>query len=129
MSERKINRRPLRKSAVGDRRERIVLYERGIANPVFGSSAPREKDISSVTTWAKVVTVKPRKDFDNVNPERDQATHRFNIRYRPDITSETRIRWRGNNYDILDIDNHEERNMELELYAVIEGDKDKGANQ
>lgn len=130
MSIRQVSRRPLKKRSIGDRRELITLYERRVSGPSFSNAAPRIKDVTLLETWADVRTIMSYKSFDQTNPQADteRATHVFNIRYRESVTSETRIRWRDENYEILNIEDPEERREQLNLYAIIEGSITKKVN-
>lgn len=130
MATRRINRRPLRQAPIGDRRERIKIHVRALAAPVFDSVDFREAYDAGIDTWAKVETVDAsgRNDFDQVSLAAG-ATHRFNIRYRPNVTSENIVGYKNEYYQILTIDNPENRNLSLILHCIVKGDDTVEANQ
>lgn len=132
MSTRIIAKRPLRKSAIGDRRERIIIHVRSITAPVFESASFREAYDAGIETWAKVESVAlvggGRRQFDSVQMA-EGATHLFDIRYRPNVTSENIIGYRSEYYEILKVDDPEERHISLILHARIKGDDTLEVNQ
>lgn len=130
MATRRINRRPLRQSPIGDRRDRITIHVRALTSPVFDSADFREAYDVGIDTWAKVETVDAsgRNDFDEVSLAVG-ATHRFDVRYRPNVTSENIIGYRDEYYQILRIDNPENRNLSLILHCIVKGDDTSEANQ
>ena len=109
-------------------RERISLEERSITAPVADSASFTEGYTQIVETWAKVETQFSGRDFDNVDLDKD-PTHKFTIRYRDTVTSETRIRYRDVLYRIMKIDNLEMRQEYLILFAAIDGLDTLEANQ
>lgn len=133
MSERKVRRRKLTKLSVGDMRERVSLKERSITPPDFNSASFTENYIQIAEVWAVVET----KDFSSsgqvlfaeVNDPDARPSHRISIRYRDDITSETRISWRDELYEILPVTNFEERNGYLMLDCKLMGSDTREANQ
>lgn len=134
MPSRKVERRPLRKSAVGDMRDRINLLTKGLQPPVFGGSTAPQDFTLIAEVWAKVVTRSPGLNtFTDVNVASQsrlaQATHIFTIRYRSDVTTEAVIAYQGNYFEILNDDDTETRNEYLILHAKLLGDKTLEANQ
>lgn len=136
MSKLKVDRRPLRKTPVGDMRERILIRQRDVGTPDFDNPAKYKEDYKTIASvWAKVVTnISGKKIFDGVNESTGggivlSSTHVFTIRYREGVTSEHRVDFKGNNYDIQRVVNPEERNIELQLYCKLLGDRELEANQ
>jgi head-tail adaptor len=131
MATRKVKKRPLQKSPVGDMRDRIGLYTRNIAAPVFNSAVFTEAYTLLFERWAKVVTVeRGRIIFGDVDTgPQEQPSHIFTIRYESSVTKETRILWRSEYYEILKIVDPEGRRQYLNLHAKIEGDSSLTANQ
>lgn len=124
--------------ALGDMRERITLHIRDITAPKFGTAKPTEAYDTGTKVWASVKTFDligaGQKLFDGVDPE-NQPSHLFVMRWREflddcitPITSEIRIRWRGDAYEIKKTINPEERNEYWELFAKLLGDQTKEAN-
>jgi SPP1 family predicted phage head-tail adaptor len=128
MAKRDTRQRRLRKHSTGDMRIRIKLKTRTLKPPVFGSASHSEA-FESISVWAKVETVSMgRRDFDNVNIE-ERPTHLFTIRFREDVTAETFVEYRGENYDVLNTVDPEERQQYLELQCKVKGDKTLEANK
>jgi len=128
MASRNIQSRKLRKISVGDMRECISLEERTMTAPVFGSASFTERYVSIDEVWSKIETSFNNRIFDGVALD-EVPSHKFTIRWRDDVTSETRIRYSDVLYRIVKTDNYEMRDEYLELYALIDGDDDKEANQ
>lgn len=128
MAKRKTQQRRLSKHLTGDMRARVKLKTRTLKPPAFGEAAHSEEFVS-ISVWAKVETERNgRKTFDDVNVE-DQPTHFFTIRYREDVTAETFIEYRNENYDIVKTVDPEERHEYLELHCKVLGDKTLEANK
>lgn len=128
MAYRNIKSRKLRKISVGDMRECISIEERTITAPAFGSASFSESYNQIDEVWAMVETSFNNRVFDGVALDAIPS-HKFTIRYRNDVTSETRIRYCDVLYRIVKTDNFEMRNEYLELYARIDGEDTKEANQ
>lgn len=128
MPKRQVNYRKLRKSSIGDMRTRISLENRSISAPNFDTVAFDENYTQIIETWAKVETEFNNRIFDGIAIDAIPS-HKFTIRYRDDITSETRIRYSDVLYRIQKTDNLEMRNEYLILYASIDGDDTKAAAQ
>ena len=128
MAYRDIKGRKLRKISVGDMRECISIEERKMTAPSFGSASFTENYVPTDEVWAKIETSFNNRIFDGVALD-EIPSHKFTIRHRDDVTSETRIRYDGVLYRIVKTDNYEMRNEYLELYALIDGDDTKEANQ
>lgn len=132
MPIRAVSHRRLKKYGIGDMRERITLHVRSITAPEFNTASFSETYDAGVNLWASVNTMdfaaSGQAIFDNVNLS-EQPSHKLVIRYRENVTTENVIRWRDNAYKLLKIINPEERNLYLELFAVLLGDEDLAANQ
>ena len=128
MPSRQIQRRKLRKTSIGDMRERILLQERTVTAPVFGSSSFTEVYAGGISRWAKVETNFSGRLFDGVQLS-EIPSHKFTIRFSSAVTTETRIRYKNVLYRILRLDNLEMRDEYLILFAKIDGDDTKEANQ
>lgn len=128
MAVRSITKRKLRKSRIGDMRTRIELCERSLTAPNFNTASVTEKYSVLTKTWAEVITLDGYRSFDGI-PMVDRPTHLFIIRFRENVTSETRIRYNKELYRILKLQDPEERGMYLYIYAKPDGDEDKEAAQ
>ena len=136
MSKLKVNKRPLNKTPVGDRRDKILIRKRDISTPGFDNPAKLGENYKTIASlWAKVTTnVSGKQMFDGVNADGGggillSSTHVFNTRYMEGITSENVVDFKGENYEIKRIVNPEERNLELDLHCKLLGDREKEANQ
>ena len=115
-----------RKICLGDLNKKILLYTRSITAPDesaedndqvdFGESFTKPK-----TIWAGIETRTGREIFDGTNLL-GVATHYFYVRYRAGLTSENWIKFNGEYYDILRVENWEERNEFMLLYSSVRGD-------
>lgn len=128
MAYRQVNGRKLRKVSIGDMRECISLEVRERKAPVFGSASATMAYTVIDEVWSKIDTVNHNRIFDGVALD-EIPSHKFTIRFRCDITTETRIRYKDVLYRIVKSDNFEMRDEYLELYARIDGDDNKEANQ
>jgi len=134
MPSRVIERRKLRKQPIGDMRDRILLQRRTITAPGFNSVGFTQSYETIREVWAKVETNRGQRLFGGVelreNTEtRASATHAFSIRWRTDVTEQTRITFNDDLYRIIEVDDTEMRNEYLILFAKLEGDDDLEVNQ
>tara|TARA_R110000851_G_scaffold134450_1_gene269747 strand:+ start:781 stop:1167 length:387 start_codon:yes stop_codon:yes gene_type:complete len=128
MPVRQIQRRKLRKISVGDMRDCVSLEERGIKSPTFDSVGFSEGYTQTAKVFAKVETEFNARVFDGVSID-EKPSHKFTIRFRDDVTNETRVRWKGVLYRLVRTDDYEGREEYLELYGMIDGDETKEAAQ
>jgi len=82
----------------------------------------------AITTFANIETVSGETIFDSSNIERD-VTHKFYIRFRDSITQEKWINFKNELYDILTVENLDERNEFLLLRASKRGPDTKPVNE
>jgi head-tail adaptor len=131
MSERKIKRRRLKQYAAGDMRDRIILHVRSIQPPVLDSADFSEEYDTGTKLWSSFNTLDLQSSglrmFDGVNIN-ERPTHKIIIRYRQGVTTENVIAFRGVYYEIMLVQNPEERNQYLELFCRVRGDKTLEAN-
>lgn len=115
-----------RKICIGDLNKKIQLYTRSITAPRDITADDDQVDYgetfsNAVTVWAGIETKSGREIFDGSNLI-GVATHFFYIRFRQGLTSESWIKFNGEYYDILRIENWEERNEFMLLYSSVRGD-------
>lgn len=101
-------RRRNRNICIGDMRDKIALQSRTIVAPSAGGSDMTESFVTTKTVWSLVETRQGVEIFDGTNML-GVATHYFYIRYSAGLTAETWIQFKSKYYDILDIQNLEER--------------------
>lgn len=115
----KIQRRH-RKPCIGDLSDEIILQNRAIAPPVFGDPDFDETFTNTATVWASIKTVAGKTFFDGVNTE-TLITHEILIRYDSTVTAETWIEFESRRFDILDVDDFEERHEWMYLTCTERG--------
>jgi len=125
-NKREINRRRLYKYAIGDLRCRITFYDRELLSTDIGYE---ESLVNEITKWASIESVNPKHLFSDVNIDGKEISHKFIIRYDDDINSEKLIKYDGNIFKIVFIDDPELRKEFMVLYVHLEGNYDKEANK
>jgi len=128
MSERRILRRKLRKISSGDLRDEIIISLKSIAAPIAASVAPTMGFSDLPYDWAKVET-KGRKELFSGTQLLGIKTHEFTIRYPDqDITTDHVVVFLGKLYDVLSVEDFEERGEYLVLSCGEKGSEDYAAN-
>lgn len=120
-------RRKHRKICIGDLNDLVCLQDRDLTAPKSGVDATEEFEDSG-EEWALVETSHGETVFDGTNTEVD-VTHRIYISFVECFTAETWIQFNNDRYDILDVENLEERNEWLLLRCTNRGTKDNKANE
>jgi len=104
----------------GDLDRRIELQTRGFKNcntsVDFGQEFTKTK-----STYAALVTARGKDIFAGANME-TLVSHIFYIRYFDGLTSESWINYRSTRYDILEVENLDERNEFYALFCNVRGD-------
>lgn len=98
----------------------ITLQNRAILPPVFGDVDFDETFSGDSTVTALVDTTRGKTLFDGVATDRP-ITHRFCIAYVAGVAAETWISFGGRRFDILDVENCEERDAILILRCTERG--------
>ena len=136
MAKLSVDKRPLKKTAVGDMRDRISIRQRDITTPDFDNPANFDEAYKTIAeVWCKVKTnISGRDEFSDVNVSVgggliQSSTHIFTIRFREGISSENIVTYKDDNYEIKRVVNPEERDMYLVLYCKVLGDRTVKANQ
>lgn len=114
MSECKVIRRKRRRICIGDMDTKVSLQTRSLQPPEAGSFDFDETFTTVDDVWALVETVRGETVFDGSNTEQD-ITHHFYVRYIPNITFENWVQVDGIRYDIIDVENLDNRN---EFYLI-----------
>lgn len=129
MSNRTVIRRPKRVLCIGDLKDRIILHERIMEEPVFGKVDVTEDFNKQATVFAAIKTVSGKSFFAGANVD-IALTHEISIRYRDDITAENWIEFSdGTLLNIVNVENLEERNEWLRLRCTQRGSKELGSAQ
>jgi SPP1 family predicted phage head-tail adaptor len=117
----------IKTACMGDMRHKVFLYTRSIQAPDFNEMDFDESLTLFKTVWASIDNLRQEQIFDETNTL-SQPTHRFRIRYIPGLTTEFWLKFRGNYYRILDVQNYQERNLFMQLDCCIRGSEDKPVN-
>lgn len=125
MSECERIRIPHRKICVGDLRRRISIQNRVLGAPKTGVDI-RHTFQELRKPWAAVRTVNGKNIFAGVNLDR-VPTHIFYIRYYEGLTAEDWIVYKNERYDILEVENINERDEYYAVYCNNRGDQAKRA--
>ena len=105
---------------IGDMRYQIELNTRSIQAPTMGGVDFGENFTATETVSAAIETKNGETVFDGSNLER-VVTHRFYIRFISGITEETWINFENNLYDILNVENLDQRSEFLLLRCTLRG--------
>tara|TARA_R110000782_G_scaffold33856_1_gene81376 strand:+ start:79 stop:471 length:393 start_codon:yes stop_codon:yes gene_type:complete len=122
MSTRQATRRPMKKTAVGDLRDRITLKDQEMtASDVdFGIEFNNQ-----VTVWAAIFTPNTvgsgQYNFGGTNTD-ENPTHIFKIRYRDDVDGKTYVEHENINYRVVSIQDPDLRREFLHIKTVVRGD-------
>lgn len=126
MPIRKVRKRPYRKTPIGDYRDLVQVHATSIrpkrgagAVKVFTPVARLPMKVETLGTNAH--------GFNDVNISQ-VPTHRFTARYRADLDAEKFLEFRGRYFEIIDIENLEERNLELAMKCRVTGSVSKEAS-
>lgn len=117
-----------RQVCIGAKEDLITLQDRSITAPSFGVDATETFTDSNPDVWAMVKTVRGETMFDNTGTERD-VTHKFYIEFLTGVTAETWLTFNGDRFDILDVEDLDERHQDLLLRASNRGVLANAANQ
>jgi len=107
----------------------ITLKSRAIQAPVGGSVDYSEDFDFLGTAWSNILSLKKGPIFFDGTNVAKQATHLFQIRYRDDVASEIWVELDGNNFDVLRVEDLEERHQFLYLWSVKRGPASTEVNQ
>lgn len=127
MPECKRIKRKSRKICLGDMREQIEINIRAIKAPVDGSVDFSEAFQKVETVWAMVETKTGVEIFDGTNLL-GVATHFMYIRFLADIDFTNWVKFKSQYFDILDVQNLEERDEFYLLRCSLRGDDSKAIN-
>ena len=112
-------------------RNRITIHIRSITAPVFDSASSTETYNDGIDEWAFIETPG---DMGNVVNEFSEVnmpagtTHMMTIRFDSTFTAQNIIRWEGDAYKILKVEDPDKRQQYLTFYTQIKGDKTLAAN-
>ncbi len=111
----------------GDFRKQIEIKVRDITVPVGSSVDHGELFTDFLTVRAIVETLGGVEIFDGTNTI-GVATHQFIIDFRPGVTFENMVVFKGKNYRILDVTNIDEEDKFIKIRATERGIESKPVN-
>lgn len=123
-----------KKVCIGDLIHRIDIQERAKTFSDFDNVDVTETFTTIKSTWAAITVSKGYQSFNAVGTNSDTSlnsyTHIFYIRYDKNlsISSENWIKYKEDEYNIISIQNLDERNRFFVLFAVKKGIDTKEAN-
>ena len=120
-------RRKRRNVCIGDMRDRVIIQTRAITVPNANSVDFTEVFSADQIVWALVETKTGTQVFDGTNIV-GVATHNIYIRFITDVTFQKWLRFKNVIYDILDVQNLEERDEFYLLRCSLRGDDSKAVN-
>lgn len=126
MPARRVAKRPLRRTPIGDRRDQVIVHATS-SRPRRGGGT--EKVFTPIATVAMKVETLGRNQhgFNEVNIG-EVPTHRFTTRFRADITAEHFLEFKGSYFEIVDLEDHEGRGLDLILRCQVTGSTSKEAS-
>ena len=116
-----------RQICAGDLDRRITLTTRDIQTTEIGIPDFSEDFTGAIERWAMIQTEKGDEFFSFNNLDR-VFSHSFYLRFDPLVTSSYYIEFDGNRYDILNVEDLDERHEFLRLKCAVLGDQTKASN-
>ncbi len=116
----------------GSLNRRILIQRRSLTSPDGTTVDYGSTFVDVATVWAMVETPAAYKIFDGVSlppsAQQNPLSHIFYIRYRPDVTDELCVIFKGIRYNIIRLVNLEENDdfLRLECHLAAEEDKKAG---
>jgi len=110
-----------RRVCAGDLNKLVTVQNRAIEAPDWNSPDFDEQFSNDSAAWAAIQTVTGKTFFDSVNQRDETMTHEIFIRYDSSVTSESWLLYDSRRFDILAVENLEERNEFLKLTCVDKG--------
>jgi SPP1 family predicted phage head-tail adaptor len=96
----------------GDLRHRIVIQEKITTAEDSTEGIARESWVDLITTWAEVSSLGGKETF-NIQAIQGENSYMFKMRYKKNIDKTMRIVFLGENYNIIDINDVNERHKEI----------------
>jgi len=121
-------RRKKRDVCIGDMRDKIIVQTRTITPPGAGGADFTEVFNLDKTVWALIETRDGKEIFDGT-ALKGIATHYMYIRYLSTLTFEGWVKYKSKYYNIIDVQNLEERDEFMLLRCSERGTTDNLSNQ
>jgi len=116
-----------RKICIGNMNKRITIQTRSLTTNNIGSIETIETFTDDIDVWAAIETTRGNQLWDGVEVS-NPFTHNIYIRYRDDINFEKWIKYKDEEYDVVDVEDFEQANDFLLLRCIRKGSKTKEAN-
>jgi head-tail adaptor len=117
-----------RQPCIGDMRDQIGIYVRNIITPIGNSTDATELLTLIYSPWAQLETVSGQEFFDEHNIL-IVPTHVWTMRYLPGIDINHWIFFQSQWYNIIDVNDTEERHISLIIRTCVEGNFEKPVNE
>ena len=117
-----------RQVCIGNMRDRIVLNTRSIKAPSFDTVDFDETFVATKTVFAGVETQTGKTFFDGVETE-TPISHIIYIRFDSSVTAETWITFKSRRFDILKVENLDERDEYMKLTCSDRGLESREASK
>lgn len=112
---------------IGDLKHRIEINTRSIISPTGNGVDYSETFTSPKIVWAMIETSEGTTIFDDTNTEQN-ITHKFYIRYIPNLTFEAWVKFENQYYDIVRVENLNHEKRFCLILACIRGSINKPVN-
>jgi len=117
---------PRRGICAGDLDRRIKIKARSLLPSTSGVKVG-ESFATVKTVWAAMKSTKGRQSWYSTNLDK-AVTHAFYVRWYDGIESNFWVEYKSENYDIVEVDNLDERGEFAVLYCNVKGDADSPVN-
>ena len=121
-------RQRLRRPALGDMRHLIQIQLRALAPVINDDIAAQEVFTTTNTVWAAITTTDGDEMFDGTNIA-DKIATIFTTRFITGITEERFVDFGGEKYNIVKVENFDERKLFMRLLCVKRGDNTLEVNK
>lgn len=122
----KIIRPKKRRLCTGDLDRRIDIYSRTLNAPSFDVDFDHTFN-NKKTVWSALESVNGRDTFYLTNLDQ-KVSHIFYVRWYAGLTAESWINFKSELYDIIQVENLDERDEWYSIYCNVRGDEDAGVN-
>lgn len=85
-------------NGAGDLDQRVVLLSKGASRDAMGGETVTWA--TTATVWARAEQIRGR-EYVALQQSQSDLEVRFTIRYRNDVTADSRLTWRGQTYEVI----------------------------
>ena len=112
---------------IGDLDRKVTIRSRNIQAPQSGSVDFSEQFANTHIVWALIQTTRGSEIFNGVELQ-NPVTHLIYIRFITGLTQESWVEFNSNKYDVVDLQDIDERNEWMLLRCIKKGDESLKAN-